>query len=40
MRSFLASEGEDPMMIKDSNDVVRINDASESAGLLEFKLID
>jgi hypothetical protein len=31
---------EDPMMVKDSNDIVRIHDAPESAGLLEFKLID
>ena len=31
---------EDPMMIKDGNDIVRVHDASESAGLLEFKLID
>jgi hypothetical protein len=31
---------EDPMTIKDGNDVVCIDDASESAGLLEFKLIN
>lgn len=27
-------------MVKDGNDIVRIHDASESSGLLEFKLID
>jgi hypothetical protein len=29
-----------PVMVKDANNVVHIHDASESASLLEFKLID
>ena len=28
------------MMVKDAKDVVRNHDASESAGLLELKLVD
>ena len=30
----------DPMMVKETDDVVRIADASEWPGLIEFKLVD
>ena len=30
----------DPMMVEDAKDVVRIHDASESAGFLKLKLVD